>query len=230
MNKKIPISIFSMLLVTIFLSSCITPTFAVTEFYEYSPIVGETVIDIPGVTPDNGIRIAFAHFDRTSDHGARDNIGIYLWTYVPFYGEYQYVLVGYFSDTSEGVDYCETLVRPLPTEIKRLKWWQLNVFGCRKTAFACWTVPLEIPELTWFGGVFTTPPVTIPPGCLMLKGYGEPVFETTTMSFGPSGFTSVNEIKSYEANGCFICPQWSFWGSTTGDTNVRQQSWTITGP
>jgi hypothetical protein len=224
MNKKVPISVFSILLVTIFLSSCISPTFALTEFYEYQPVSGTTIIDIPDVTPENGIKISFGHYDKTSDHGARDEIAIYLWTEA-----HDYVLVGFYSDTSEGVDYIETVTRPLPTDIKQLKWWQLNVFGYRKTAIACWTVPLEIPAINWFGA-FTTPAVTIPPGCLIIKGYDEPIFETRTMSFGPSGFTAVNERKYYEANGCFICPQWRFWGATTGATRVTQQSWAITGP
>jgi hypothetical protein len=229
MKKKVLI-VALILLVSIFLGSCISLTFALTEFYEHISVMGITVIDIPGVTPENGIQFTFHHFDRTSDHGVRDNIRIQMWTYMPASGTYQYFPVAFYTDTSEGIDFYETIVQTVP--IQQLKRWQLNVFRFRNTAIGCWTVPLEIPETTYFEDTpneFTTPALTIPPGCLIIKGYGEPIFETRTATFG-KGFTAELEIESYEANGCFICPKWRFWGSTTGYTTVLQQSMQFTGP
>jgi hypothetical protein len=225
-NRKVLVIAVALLAAAISASS-IAQAFAETIFVEHSPVDGLTVIDIPGVTPEEGIKITFAHYDRKSDHGARDNIGVYLWTFIPGLG-FGYLMVAWYSDTAEGVSYNEALMQPWPVWIEQLKGWQLNIGRFGRTAFALWTVPLEVPEINWFG-VFTTPAVTIPPGCLILRGYGDLKTETFIMP-SPSGLVAVGEAEVYDANGCFACPTWRYWGATTGTTSLGAVSWTTTGP
>lgn len=231
MKRNLVFGPFSVVfLIVVFSATLVTPAFAETTFIEHATVVGQTVIDIPGVTPENGVKITFARYDKTSDHGARDHIGIYLWTYLPLYGEYRYFMVAWYSDTAEGVNYSETLLRPMPTDIKQLKRWQLNVWGRGRRAMALWTVPLEVPEITWFGGAFTTPAITIPPGCLILKGYNGVKTGETAPYTTPSGFTISSEYTGYDAKGCFFCLGWRHFGPTTGITTVREQTFTATKP
>ena len=72
-----------------------------------------------------------------------------------------------------------------------------------------------IPEETWVipgGPTFVTPAVTIPPGCLILKGYGDVNTGTEIMGPFPSGWMINNEWTGYDSCATFICPAWHYCG------------------
>jgi len=228
MNKKV-LAIVVALLAVVVSASSIGSAFAETKWIEHATVSGGTRFDVPG--EDFKVQINFAHFDW-GDHGARDNVIIYYVTPSDWPMPYaNYALsVGAYSDTDEGADYLEGVVTGLPTVVETIGRWQLQVYKIGKTAIAVWTVPLEIPELYWPLLGRTSPAITIPPGCLILKGYGCPEPGSST-----AFRLAVTWTKGYDAYGFLACPRERYWGRvggyTAGDTTVHiDQTFTATVP
>jgi len=91
-------------------------------------------------------------------------------------------------------------VMPSQAVINLVKPWQIQVCRIGKIVIACWTMPL------------VTSAVTIPPGCLVLEGYGD-VFPFTLgpLPTGTSWFQKW-AAQNYLAHETFICPGWHYCG------------------
>ena len=59
---------------------------------------------------------------------------------------------------------------------------QIQIFGVCKTVFVYWTIPLVAQATT------NTPAVTLPPGCLVLRGFGDLISSVRPGSY-PSGWS-----------------------------------------
>jgi hypothetical protein len=217
MNRKILVMAMALIACT-FSATTISPAFATAITYtEHGSVVGEGIqIDVPGFTPATGVRFSFAHFDR-GNHGIRDNLGIYLWA-PNFPGGARWTMTTWISDTDEGAAYIGELMAGSNVKITQLKPWQLQVCMIGKTAIAYWTTPLEAPAVPAFG----MPAITIPPGCIVLKGYGDLRTGGSTAYYAFSGFTFSTVWSGYSAEGFFVCPKWHYCGPIGGtDPTLR---------
>jgi len=223
MNKKILTVLIAMVAVTI-LASTVTPAFAAVVWTENASVVGETIISVPGKTPENDVRITFAHMNG-GDHGIRDNLALYVYMTIttPAGPKLIQIVVAWYSDTTQGTEYNGAVMANTETVINQLEPWQLQVYKIGKCAIAIWTVPLEVPPLTITIGAtqVTTPAINIPSGCIILNGYGETTPGTTTSQVLPSGYQLITSFNQLSAYGCLICPSWHYIGSTTGTTTIK---------
>ena len=237
MNKKGRIfgPVLAGFLAVVVLATCITPVFAVT-YTEHASVVGKTgVFNLPGgfyqTSPTADpipipVEITVAHYDE-GDHGVRDNIMVYF-VRPPStqYPSGYRVHVAWYSDTAESSElnaaimYNPAQSKPFPTLIDTLKPWQLQICKIGKTVIAWWTVPLVVPSQIWSGNPVPTPPITIPSGCLILRGYGDSQSSSVP---GTGRYTSV-WTESYDACGFLMCPSWRRQAfvelNTPGDTKV----------
>jgi len=206
------------LLLTVIISTVyVAPAFAVDiePWTEHANVVGETVVAIPGGADQ--VKIIFAHYDW-GDHGVRDDFQIYYLRTLPT-GAVVPMIIGWYSDTCSGVEYIEVMMEGMPCKVVKLKPWQLQVGRIGKIAIAWWTIPLEVPELTWTGGG-TTPAVTIPPGALVLKGYGEEITGYEAPRKLPTNIKRSAVYTGYNANAFLACPKWHYFGPVGGDPTI----------
>lgn len=205
--------LLALFLMALVLTMSIAPTFAadIEPWTEHANVVGETVVNIPGGV--NQVRIVFAHYDW-GDHGVRDAIQIYYVQTLPS-GVQVAMIIGWYSDTCLGVNYAKAMMEGMPCKVEKLKPWQLQVGRVCKTAIALWTVPLEIPELIWTGGG-KTPAVKIPPGALVLNGYGEKITGIELPRKLPTNIERTAVFSGYNAKAFLVCPEWRYCGSVGG--------------
>jgi hypothetical protein len=215
-NRKI-LFVTTSLIVVLFASSYFSPASALLTYTEHMNAVGEGIkVVIPGITPESGVQLSFAHYDGGT-HGVRDNIALYV--YAPNYPNGpRMAMAAWFSDTDQGVAYIGELMSGTNVKIGQLKPWQIQVCRIGKIAMAYWTTPLEAPAVPAYG----MPAITVPPGCIVLKGYGD----VTSGTIGPnnyawSGFTFSVAWSGHSAEGYFACPQWDYYGSITGTATLR---------
>jgi hypothetical protein len=96
------------------------------------------------------------------------------------------------------------------SEVEHLvKPWQIGVYKLCDTVVVYWTIPLvclstDAPN--------PTPAVTIPPGIIMFKGYGDIVSPAAVgpLNFGTAGWTIVYTQHYYFAEANFFCWDWHF--------------------
>lgn len=131
-------------------------------------------------------------------------------------GDPIWVQASSYEDDHERSAFSESLGLPGVTHYV-VKPWQIQVFRIGKTSFVLWTVPLVAPETA------TTPEVVIPPGLLVLRGFGEPISEEMppagnplgliAIPFGPNGWYLRMETHcSYEAHATLFCRGWRYCG------------------
>jgi hypothetical protein len=109
-------------------------------------------------------------------------------------------------------------VMPSQAVINLVKPWQIQVCRIGKVVIACWTVPLG------------TSAVTIPPGCLVLEGYGDAFqFVLGPLPTG-TGWFQKWEAQNYQAHETFICPGWHYCGPVTGAAISVDGTQTFSGP
>jgi hypothetical protein len=213
-SRLIPGLVLALLLTVLISTAYIAPAFAVEPiepWTEHANVVGETVINIPGGADQ--VKIIFAHYD-CGDHGVRDDLQIYYVKILPT-GVVAPMIIGWYSDTCLGVDFIEVMMEGMPCKVEKLKPWQLQMLRICKIAIAWWTVPLEIPELTWTGGG-KTPPVTIPPGALVLKGCGEEITGVELPRKLPTNIKKSAVFTGYNAKAFLTCPEWRYCGPVGG--------------
>ena len=214
-----------------FLATYVAPTFALS-YTEHASVVGKTgIFNLPGGYYDEPtlgmipipVEITVAHYDG-GDHGVRDNLMIF------FIRPSGYrVHVAWYSDTEAGSElnaaimYNYVAKKPMPTLIETLEPHQLQICKIGKTVIAWWTAPLEVPSQSWSASPVPTPPITIPPGCLILRGQGTPTSQDTPYPPGPGNYKST-WTESYDAYGFLMCPKWRRNAivklGTPGDTQV----------
>jgi hypothetical protein len=130
-----------------------------------------------------------------------------------------------FSKYQVAIGISENLVEPGQIQVIRV--------GKSSTVMVHWNIPLVCPATS------TTPLVTIPPGKLVVEGYGDPVSYTTpTTQIGPNSW-SYSVVGSYfRANATFFCESWDYkWLPVAGQffgTNMQprcgESVWTWTHP
>jgi hypothetical protein len=205
----------SMVLITVlFASLYLSPASAVTiTWNEHASIVGEGIqVDVPGYTPAEGVRFSFAHF--AGDHGIRDNMAVYLYGTVIK----KWVMAAWMSDTDEGFAYISAIMTGSQTKLIQVKPNELQVRGMGdNNGIDRWTVPIVIPAVPSFG----TPAITIQPGHITLKAYGDlRTGQTPPTLYTWSGYTFSANWTGHSATGNFVCDEWNYDGATTTGTGI----------
>ncbi len=223
MNRKI-IVIFLVLMATAILASSISSAFAVTTYTDHEHAGATCVIDVPGKTMIRLIAYGQMYGDYYSGKADRIQILVYTgsgWRYV----------VGY-EDVPErsafsaglGLGTVENVVEPGQIQVLRV--------GESTTVMVHWNIPLVCPATD------TTPAVTLPPGKLVVVGFGEA--KPVTVSNAPIGTTGwkYSIVATYHsATATLFCEGWdykwlpvgaAFAGTSLEPRSIDDRIWTWT--
>ena len=114
---------------------------------------------------------------------------------------------------------------PMIDVYRTVKPWTIQVFRIGKLIIAYWTKPIEcvvpMPLRQFYGGIESW---TLPPGMLILKGYGEVETGTSGPNTLPSSYTMTSEYNRYAAKGTFICPTWRFCGPVSETATIHTRT------
>jgi hypothetical protein len=112
-----------------------------------------------------------------------------------------------------------------------VKSWQMQVFRIGKTSYVLWTIPLVVPAT---GSPNPTPEVVLPPGLLVLRGYGDSMSSslppTGFLQFKPSNWLyRIDTASHYTAHATLFCLRWRYFGPVGEDyapMSVADRTWT----
>ena len=217
MSKKLILgTILTLSLAFIVSASCVAPAFASWAYHDHANGNGAAVIDILDHQPP--IKIAVNHFDG-GDHGVGDYLEISTLQFIPQLNRYVWASVAIVTDSPSIAAFSKDFVfKDLPgspVTILLVKHFQLQVFRISKTVSAYWMLPI------------VTPTVTLPPGYLMFRGYGD--VQTNHLVHNlPNGVSITFDTVGYSAYASFVCPAWKYFGSVGDETttmSISLDSW-----
>jgi len=217
MKKKINLgTVLVLSLAFIVSATCVDPAFALVTYYDHGSTGGVTVIDIAEHQPP--VQITVVHYDR-GDHGIGDYLEVAMWQFVPPLGRSVWVTVAVVTDSPTiaafSKDFVYAGVPGGPISVLLVKPCQLQIFKICKIVSAYWTVPIE------------TSALTLPPGLLLLRGYGRVQTDEQVFSL-PNGITWTVEAAALNAHATFICPTWKYFGSVGDESatmNIGLDQW-----
>jgi hypothetical protein len=196
-------TVLAMSLAFIVSVACVAPAFAGMTYYDHMNVGVKTVIDIACHQPR--FLIIVGHFDG-GDHGVGDWLDIEMWTHVvipPIVDEWMWTSVAIVTDSPSIADFQKNVLwagLPTANNVRLVKSCELQVCKMGKTVLAYWTVPI------------VSPAVTLPPGCLLFKGYGCAHPEQLVFPL-PTGVTlTIDMAKVFAAHATFVCPAWKYCG------------------
>ncbi len=202
MRKKIILgTILPLCLSFIVLAACVAPAFASTPFYDHASGGGAVIIDIADHQPR--FKIELDHFDR-GDHGVGDCIWVSSWQYVPPLGRSVWKPVAVVTDSPSIEAFNKDVLSA--GFVLLVKHWELQVLRVGKTVLAYWTVPIVSPALT------------LPPMCLLLRGYGLAQTKHSVLTL-PKGVTWTMDVTYFAASATLVCPAWKYCGAV-GDQDT----------
>ena len=148
--------------------------------------------------------VCIDHIDKRSAFGQGDALMIYLKTDMPT--GYLFVPAGGIGDNPLGVAYRKKaqFADKIAKENYRLvKKNELQIRVRGNTMFAGWTVPISL-----------FPKYTLPPGCIIVEGYGNVKTRAATM-IGPTGYKSETQSNCFDAFVTFMHPKSKYSGPGT---------------
>jgi hypothetical protein len=207
MNKKVLGIVLPLSLTFIFLVTSVAPALATVTYYDHVSASGNVVINIAGHQPQ--FTILAGHINK-GDHAVADYLEVDFLTdiglpigpvWIPFL-----VVTDNPSMYAFNKNFIYAGINPAAV-VQLVKNCQLEVCSIGKTVLVCWTVPL------------VTPAITVPPGCLLLNGYGCAKTEQFIYPI-PNGVTlTINGKADFAVHATFLCPAWKYFGSV-GDQNT----------
>lgn len=216
MRKKLVLECLAALSIVIFvLAAHANLAFAVTEKTEHLSAGTFVVIDVPG---HPAIWIAAMHMDRSDFYeGRADRITLYVFTGLSL-PKPPFVLASAYEDNPERWAFSNQ-VGGGPSDTRPLvEKWQIQTFRIGKTVFIYWTIPLVMPATP------LTPEVTLPPGCLVLQGYGAAEVTGGVTNF-PSGWKMTMQTTTYDVvKATLFCPGWHYYGPASDPIGANVQT------
>jgi hypothetical protein len=179
----------------------ITPT---TTYTEEVNAAANCIIDISGQTMVRLQNYGQMYSDYYSGRGERIQIQVHTGLFSGGLPVFKNVAAyednptrSDFSKSQIAIGLSENLVNPDQIQVSRE--------GKSKTVMVEWNVPLVCPATT------NTPAVTIPPGTLMIEGYGDPVsINYLPTSIGPNDWKYSIVGSYYNAHATFFCQDWDY--------------------
>lgn len=222
MNKKV--LMIAVALIVAISASSIAPALAESVRSDYQYAGGVAVIDVPGHPK---IRLTAMGL-CSRDFGRSDRIHIQVDTNPT--GDPNWVYVSAYEDNPERCAWSASLGGAAVQNLA--KRWQIGVFRICKTNFVYWRIPLIAPATD------DTPEVVLPPGFLVLRGYGEINTEQvppvgapiTAVPIGTAGWYFRIESSYYDADATLFCRGWRYCGPVGEDfddtRSVKNNIWT----
>lgn len=202
MKRRIVLgAVLALFLSVVVLAACVAPAFAVTPHIEHLKAQGTSIIDVSGQTK---ILIQGQYWEKGDFYaGSADRIAFYVST-----GDSArpFKQVASYEDNPTRMAFSQDVDQGGINQFHLVKRDQIQIFIVCKTVFVYWTVPLVALATT------TTPAVTLPPGCLVLRGYGDFKSIVRESSY-PSGWSYRFETSGYDAKATLFCPGWHYWGA-----------------
>lgn len=234
MNRKALVIAVALLAVVI-LAASVNTALAETVYTDHEYAGGNSIIDVPGQTIIRLIISGRMEGDYYSGKADRIQINVHTGQFnaagLPVFKQ-----VAAYEDNptrnafSVGLStgQVQNLVKP----------WQIQIVRICKTCIVYWTVPLVAPATD---GPNPTPAVTLPPGFLVLRGYGEAhSMYIPPTSIGTTGWkVEINNPSYYNATATLFCPGWRYCGPVAEDyvgaithnpRVVTDRTWTWTHP
>jgi hypothetical protein len=211
-------AVMALLLAVAVSASSIAPAFAVTEYHETASTLVRAYVEAPGQPT---IAIYASHYEASSDHGSGDAIAVSFILPLPV-GQ-MLIPVGALADSSARVSLLQEVYAgfPVADNVKKVGRWAMQVCRIGKLVIAYWNSPIGgkitgvnnkgVPWSTIFG----ISSFELPPGIMILHGYGEAETETPfTMALHPTyGWRVTQSGTVYSAKGTIIVPRWHCCGS-----------------
>ena len=181
--------------------------FAISTNEEHVDIGGVSIIDVPG---HPNIMITASHMDRSNFYsGSAVRIMLFVSTAPSGIGPPFKFVVAY-ENNPERYAFSQQVGGSIQL-LNLVNKDQIQVLGKDKTALVYWTVPMAAPATTTNPFGAATPAVTIPPGWLLLQGYGDTQSNAQSTTY-PSLWTWNYQTTVYNAKSTFICPDWQYFG------------------
>jgi hypothetical protein len=216
MKKLIKGTVLTLSLVIIVVSACFAPAFGSVTYYQHANRSGEVIIDIAGHQPP--IMVSVVHLDG-GDHGVADFLEVSTYQYIPPLGRSVWATVAVVTDSPSMATFFKDFIFKglpgTPITILLVNHCQLQVSKVCKTVFAYWTESI------------VTPTVTLPPGCLLFRGYGFAQTDHKVENL-PNGVTITFDTVGYAAHATFVCPSWKYCGPVGDETTtmyIAEDTW-----
>ena len=208
--RKINSITISMLCFALIVSgTLLAPASAALTYCDYASTSGYATINLPDHQP--AITVAVVHYDR-GDNGAADYLE------VDTYSQNMKMLVpvAIVTDSPKTAAFLRDFVYkglPVSQNIILVDSWDLQVFRVGRIVIAYWSEPI-------IGITQVTPPVTLPPGCLLFRGYGNAESNNRVWNL-PNGVTLSMDSMVFDAHANLICPTWDYCGPVgDGDATI----------
>ncbi len=205
MNKKSHVIVI--LLIVAMIGSSFSWALAATVQTDYESAGASCVINVPDKPLIRLVAYGQMYGDYYSGNNHADRIQILVWT-----GTGWRYVAGYednptrsaFSD-SLGLGTVEYVVAPGQIQVLRDEDNNINMVH--------WNIPLVCPATV------NTPEVTLPPGKLVLQGFGElkPMGPYSNLAIGTEGWTYSLSGHYYSATASFFCVDWDCKWVTVGN-------------
>jgi hypothetical protein len=204
--KKAVLGIFVTLVALAMFAANINTAFASTTNVDYERAGASCII----VVPESGTWIRLSIGGQMYGNyysGKADRIQIYVRTGGPDSAP-TWKSVSAYEDNPTRCAFSAGL--GVASEVEHLvKPWQIGVYKLCDTVVVYWAIPLvclasDAPN--------PTPAVTIPPGIIMFKGYGDIVSPAAVgpLNFGTAGWTIAYSQHYYYATATFFCQDWNY--------------------
>jgi hypothetical protein len=220
MKKKLILgTILTLSLAFIVSAACVAPAFAITTHKERLGAAGTTLIDVPGHT---AVIVLAQHFDWGDFYkGSADRLQFFVSTGLPAPAP-PFKPVATFEDNPTRIAFSQVVGKGAPVTLVMVGRCQIETYQICKTVVVHWKIPLVIPATSASPAGPATPAVTLPPGFLVLRGYGDAQSDVSDGGFPISGWSYTYEATGYNAKATLFCQGWHYWGPV-GETG-RQPS------
>jgi hypothetical protein len=218
-------TVLALLLAVAVLAAGVAPAFALTKYYEYESASATAVINLPNHQPE--MELVCQHFESSSDHGPGNQMFLFLWSGTRF------VPVAVLCTSPARFPLIPVFWAgyPVASNARLVDSWDLQICRIDKIVMVWWTIPIKgtitgnVPNTnTPWSTILGVSSFELPPGGLILKGYGDATTTTTILPL-PSLWTISSVSTTYDAKGAFLCPSWHYFGSVfdtpTISTNVE---------
>jgi HTH-type transcriptional regulator, sugar sensing transcriptional regulator len=180
---------------------------------------GQAVIHPPSHLNLPDMLFYCVHAEKHSTYGTQDFMHIMVRRETPF--GYAYVPSVFVYDNSAATEYWKKYFAGVPSgsNLQLVNNDELQVQLHGNILFAVWSIPIMLmPQL-----------FTLPPGCIMLGGYGNLKTETHTLNL-VSGYKMVSEYNGFNAFVTFLHPSSNYSGPGTDGFLCREVISTIYPP
>lgn len=231
MNRKI-LSTALVLLSLAILSTSVDSAFATITYNEEIHAAANCVIDVPGQTMVRLQIYGQMYSDYYPGRGERIQIQVHTGQFSGGLPVFKNVAAyednptrSDFSKYQIAIGLSENLVDPGEIQVLRV--------GKTNTVMVHWNIPLVCPATT------STPAVTLPPGKLVIEGYGDPVsINYPPTSIGPNNWMYSIVGSYYIAHATFFCEGWDYkwlpvaeqFAGTSMQPRSSESVWTWTHP